>query len=72
MIEVRLQPTTTTQVGKTYIWKLSYLDQARHLDFWPKKWVIGWMLSKGWLTQRGTHRKIRSQPSILYGYHHAL
>jgi hypothetical protein len=50
------------------IWLLGTLVKVRHLDFWPKKWVTGWILSNRWVPQGGMHRITRPRPSTLHKY----
>jgi hypothetical protein len=38
------------------IWSLGTLVKVQHLDFWPKKWVMGWIPSKRWVPQGVTQR----------------
>ena len=56
----------------SYNWSLGTSVQAQHLDFRPQKWVTGWIPSKRWVPQGGTHRTTRPQPSTLHGYLPAL
>jgi hypothetical protein len=50
------------------IWSLDTSVKVRHLDFRPKKWVMGWIPSKRWVPQGGMHRTIGPQSSTLHGY----
>jgi hypothetical protein len=50
------------------IWPLGTSVKVRHLDFQPLKWVMGWIPSKTWVAQGGTHKTTGPRPSTLHEY----